>query len=323
MTRKIEISYKTVVFTVLFLLSLWFVYYIKDILFLFFLSLLLMAVLNPSVNWLTRRRIPRVLSVIIVYLALLSGLGLAVGGVIPPLVEQSANFAVSLPVYLENLGLTRYLRDEVVRELVSQLGSIPGQLLKVSLTVFSNILSILMIMVISFYLLLARGRTDSLIEDLFGSERKEKVEAIFNEIEIRLGSWARGELFLMTIVGLMTFVGLFLLKVPYAVPLALLSGILELVPNIGPTLSAVPAMIIGFGINPYLGLAVLGLYFLVQQIENYIIVPKVMEKSVGVNPVVTILALSVGFRLAGVVGAIVSIPVFLVIKTVVSNLYKK
>ena len=323
MTKKIEISYKTIIFTALFILALWFLYFIRDIIFLFFLSLLLMAVLNPSVSWLTSRRIPRVLSVIIVYLALLSGFGVAIGGVIPPLVEQSANFATSLPLYLENLGLTRYLRDEVVRELVSQLGGIPGQLLKVSFAVFSNILSILMIMVISFYLLLARGRTDSLIEELFGSERKEKVEGIFSEIESKLGSWARGEFFLMTIVGVMTFIGLFLLKVPYALPLALLSGILELVPNIGPTLSAVPAMIIGFGINPYLGLAVLGLYFLVQQIENYIIVPKVMEKSAGVNPVVTIFALAIGFRLAGVIGAIVSIPVFLVIKTIVGSVYKK
>jgi predicted PurR-regulated permease PerM len=121
----------------------------------------------------------------------------------------------------------------------------------------------------------------------------------------------------MTLVGVMTFIGLKILQIPYALPLALLAGFLEIVPSIGPILSAIPLVIIGFGISPVTGIAALALAFLVQQVENYVFVPKVMEKSVGLNPIAVLLSLAVGFKLAGVAGVVISVPIFLTIQILI------
>jgi len=125
----------------------------------------------------------------------------------------------------------------------------------------------------------------------------------------------------MTIVGVLSFVGLRLLGIEFALPLAILAGLLEIIPNIGPIVSAIPAVLSGLTVSPLMGLAVAALYFLIQQIENSIIVPRVMQKVVGVNPLVTILSLAIGFKLAGVAGAILAIPVVLVIQVATSEIF--
>jgi predicted PurR-regulated permease PerM len=122
----------------------------------------------------------------------------------------------------------------------------------------------------------------------------------------------------MVLIGVLMFIGLSLLRIPFALPLAILAGVLELIPTLGPIVAAVPVAIIGFGISPLTGVASLALSFLVQQLENYLFVPKVMEKSVGVSPVITLFALAIGFKLAGIAGALFSVPVFIAIQVVLS-----
>jgi predicted PurR-regulated permease PerM len=121
----------------------------------------------------------------------------------------------------------------------------------------------------------------------------------------------------MLLVGLITYVGLRLLGIPYALPLAILAGLLEIIPYFGPIIAAIPAVIIGFSISPLIGIATTALAFLIQQLENYLIVPKIMEKSVGVSPVIILLALMIGFKIAGAMGALISIPVFITLQVFV------
>jgi predicted PurR-regulated permease PerM len=125
----------------------------------------------------------------------------------------------------------------------------------------------------------------------------------------------------MFIVGFANFAGLTVLGVPYAVPLGLLAGILEAVPNLGPIYAAVPAVLVGFGVAPITGVAVIALAFLIQQLEAYLFVPKVMQKSAGVNPIVSLLSLIIGFKIAGVIGAVLSIPVVLTMVVLFEELY--
>ncbi len=121
----------------------------------------------------------------------------------------------------------------------------------------------------------------------------------------------------MAIIGLMTYLGLQLLGIPYALPLAVIAGLLEAVPNLGPTIAAIPAILIGLTVSPYVGLGALILSIVIQQLENNLIVPKIMESATGTEPLVTILVLLVGFTLGGVTGAILSMPIYLTIKTVI------
>jgi len=116
------------------------------------------------------------------------------------------------------------------------------------------------------------------------------------------------------LVGTFTYLGLLILGIPFALPLALLAGVLEIIPYIGPIIAAIPAVLVGLSISPLMGLAVASLAFLIQQFENYLFVPKVMEKSVGVSPIITLVALVIGLRLAGVVGIIVSVPLVITLQ---------
>lgn len=312
--RKIEVSHRTIIFTVAFLILLWFVYFIKDIILEFFVALLIMAILNPSVSRLSRFKIPRGVSILLVYLLFFGLIGFVFAGLLPPLIDQTRSFVNGLPKYLGSLGIVPSLSEQVIQETLSRLGELPRELAKFAASVFSNVIGVLRVLFFAFYLLLARDKLDDQLGFIFGEKRKKEVGMLVDKLETRFGGWARGQISLMILIGLATYLGLTLLGIPFALPLALLAGILEIIPYMGPIISAVPAVIIGLAISPLVGLATAALYFLIQQIENYVLVPKVMEKSVGVNPVVTLLALSIGFRVAGIVGAVISVPVVITLQ---------
>ena len=319
MMKKVEISHKTVIFTVFFLLGLWFLYIIKDIILQFFISLIIMASFNPVVTKLTKFKIPRVLSVFLVYLFFFVILGFAVYAIIPALVVQTASFVSNLPKYLDNLGVPTVLRERVLSEFLVQIGGLPNQIAKASISVFSNALGVFTVLIFAFYLLLSRDKFDDVLAVFTGEDKKRQISDMIDKLEEKLGGWARGELILMTVIGVFTYIGLTLLAIPFALPLAILAGIFEIIPIIGPTVSAIPSVIIGFGISPITGVAAASLAFLIQQVENYVFVPKIMQKSVGVNPIITLLSLAVGFRLSGILGGLIAIPVVISIQVLLKE----
>lgn len=313
--RKVEISHKTIIFTFVFLLSAWFLYYIRDIVLQLFVALLLVAILSPIVEKLSKYKIPKAISILLSYIVVFGVFGMAIGSIIPPLVEQTTNLANTLPNYLQSLGIGNIADGEIIKEALSQLGSVPGQIVKTGFSIFANILNILTVLIFSFYLLLIRDKFDNNLEFLFGKSKGQEVNTLVDSIEKRLGGWARGQLLLMLSIGVLSYIGFMILGIPYALPLAVLAGIFEIIPYLGPLIAAIPAVILGFSISPFMGFAVLALGILIQQIENYLLVPKIMEKSTGVSPIITLLGLAIGFRLAGVVGMIISVPIVIVLLT--------
>lgn len=320
--QKIEISHKTIIFTAVFLIFLWFLYLIRSVLLQLFVALLIMAILNTSVVWLKKYKIPRPVSVAVLYVLLIGVVGWIIAGIVPPLVDQSTSFATSLPEYLQSLSLPGFVNDRLTEELAVQVGKLPSQLLKVSISVFNNALAILGVLIIALYLLLARDKLDDQLTEFFGKSRSKQIMKVVDSLESRLGGWARGELILMFVVGLATYIGLLVLGIPFALPLALLSGVLEAVPTLGPLLSAVPVAIVGFNQSTVTGFASIALMFLIQQLENYLLVPNIMKKSVGVSPVITLVALIVGFKIAGIAGAILSVPLVITIQVISTSLLK-
>lgn len=322
MPKKIEISYKTIIFTVVFLISLWFLYYIRDILVQFFIAVLLAAILDPTVTKISYRKIPRAASVLLVYLAFLGIISFTFAAIIPTLINQTTAFVNNIPSLIKVAGIPQLLSDQIIREVITQLGSLPAQVTRLFISLFSNILSVVVVLVIAFYLSADKEKLERQLEQFIGEFKKEKVLTAVKHIELKLSGWARGQLILMLVVGIAIYLGLILLGIPFSLPLAILAGLLEAVPYIGPILSAIPAVFIGFGASPFLGLATASLYFLVQQFENYLLVPKIMQKSTGVNPVITLLLLAVGFRLAGIVGVIIAIPLFISLRVIADEYYK-
>lgn len=320
MTSKIEISHRTIIFTVVFLVALWALVQIRDLLFLVFIAFILMAALRPLVEGLARIRIPRVLSIILIYCVIFGGFGVSIAGTIPTLVSQSSNFVQDLPTFVQRV-LPYWNID--ARSLTAQIAPISENILKLTVGIFSNVVTTLTVLVFTFYFLLERRNAESLVVETMGEEAASGVIRILREIEVRLGAWIRGEIILMLIVGVFVYIGLSLLKVEFALPLAIIAGVLEIVPMVGPIISAIPAVFVALVVSPFLALSVVALYFIVQQVENNAIVPLVMRKSTGLSPVVTIFALMVGGRFAGIVGAILAIPLVLVLQVVIGAFLKK
>ncbi|HUS59991.1 MAG TPA: AI-2E family transporter [Nevskiaceae bacterium] len=320
MPKKVEISHRTIIFTVLFLISLYFLYQIRQILVVLFISFVLMSAFNPVVNKLEKLKIPRLLGIIIVYLLVILGLGVSIAGVIPPLVDQTATLISRLPDYFQNLRLPAIDQD-IISSQINQLGSIPANLLKITVNIFNNFTALLVIAVVTFYFLIERKNLDHYLAVLFGGDGKDKARAFIDKLERRLGGWVRAQLTLMVIIGVMSYIGLRLLGIEFALPLAILAGILEIVPNIGPVLSAIPAVLAGLVISPLMGLAVAALYFLVQQLENTLIVPQIMAREVGVRPLVVIISLAIGVELGGFIGVVLAIPFVLLLQIAFSEFF--
>lgn len=311
MTKKVEVSHKTIVFAVLFVLFLWTLFIIREIILQFFVALLIMAVLNPFVTRLSKYKIPRSLSILVIYSILLASISFSIATIVPPLVEQTTLFISDLPGFMSNLGLSIVASQQIVSQFVNLLGSLPAQAARITVSLFSNVLAVVTVLVFAFYLLAERKRLDKMLGIILGDTKDKELERIIDILEVKLGGWAIGQATLMFVVGLANYIGLRLLGIPFALPLSILAGILEIVPFIGPIIAAIPAVIIGFGISPVLGFATIALAFLVQQLENYVFVPKITQRSTGVSPIVTLLALSIGFKLAGMVGLLISVPVFI------------
>lgn len=314
MPTRIEISHKTIIFTVVFLLALWFVFQIADILLLLFVAFVLMTALRPMVDLFVRYRIPRVLSVVVVYFLIFGLFGLTFAGMIPTIVDQFAKLIRELPVFVERL-LPFWTFD--IRSLTQQIAPISQSVVRVTVGIFSNIFSVLTIFGVTFYLLLERSDGDQFLKKTFGEEVGLKITRMVMEIEQKLQWWVQGQLILMVFIGVLVFIGLTILRIDYALSLAILAGLLEIIPLIGPIVSAVPAVLVAFGTSPYLALPVIALYIIVQQIENNIIVPMVMKRSVGMSPLMTILALMIGNRFGGVLGAILAVPFVLVLQVII------
>lgn len=317
MTSKIEISHRTIIFTVVFLLALWVLFQIRDILFLVFIAFILMTALRPLVDWLAQARIPRVLAIVFIYIVVFGFFGVSFAGTIPTLVIQSARFVSELPVFL---GKVMPYWNIDVQTLSQQIAPISENIVKLTVGIFSNLVTTLTVLVFTFYFLLERKNLESLFASIMGEDAAERIIVTLKEVESRLGAWVNGEFFLMAIVGASVYLGLTLLHVEFALPLAIIAGVLEIVPMIGPIASAIPAVLVALTVSPFLALSVVALYFIVQQVENNIFVPLVFKKSVGFSPVVTIFALMVGGRLAGIIGAILAVPIVLVLQVILRTL---
>ncbi len=319
MPKKIEISHRTIIFTVFFLLFLWLLYFLRGVLIIFFFSVILMAAFNPLVDRLQRWRIPRALSIILIYILIFGAFGFAIAGVIPPLVDQTQSLVSRFPSYLQSLrwtGFDENLLYNQLNQFTEKLGVISGGVIKIFVNVFQNVVDVVVLIVISFYLLLQRKNLDQYLLRFLGENGQKIGARIVDKIEKRLGGWVRAIVLLMIIVGLLDYIGLRLLGIEFALPLAIFAGMMEIIPTIGPFIATVLAIIAGLTVSPLTALAVGALFFLVQQLENSLIVPKLMEKEVGMNPVITILALIAGIKLGGVMGAILAIPIVLLIEII-------
>lgn len=317
----IEISHRTVIFTIFFLLSLKFIWLIKNIIFSLIIAFIIMSALKPSVIFLTKFKIPRPLAVLFIYLLFIFFLVSLFYIIIPPLALETANLFRNFPNYINQIFPDKnYLNLNFLTQQGLQLTS---GALNVAKMVFSNVIFVISTLFFSIYFTIEENLIKKIFFNFLSSEKISYAEKIFLRIENRLKNWFWGELTLMSVIGIFTYIGLTAINIPYALPLAVLAGLLEVVPNIGPVLSTIPAAIIGLAISPYHFFAIIALYFVIQQAENNLIVPLIMKKAVNLNPIITLFSLLVGGQIAGVIGVLLSVPIVLILETILLELVKK
>ncbi|MDD3887495.1 MAG: AI-2E family transporter [Patescibacteria group bacterium] len=333
--RKVvfDVSYATFLRAVLIVLLLMFLFAVKDILLLIFVALVIASGLDPVVDWLQKKRIPRGISSLFLFLILLGLIALVVYLLVPPLIEQTRQLVEVLPGYFQTVfekvsEFTGYSQEqslekakEILTSLEDKIGGAASSVYDFFSSLFGGILSIVMIFVLSFYFIVEEGSFKKFIRSIVPFRHRPYVEDLVGRMQLQVGKWLRGQLLLGLIVGVVIYIGLSLMGVKYALVLALVAGILEVVPYIGPVISAIPAVLIASAQSPLLALLVVILYFLVQQLENHLLVPKIMQKVVGLNPLVIILVILVAVKLAGVLGAIVAVPAATLISVFLKDMF--
>ena len=328
-SQVIEISPKTIFITIAILFGLFVAWQIKGILLSLVIAYILMSGFAPLVDWFEKEGVNKTVAVLATFILIISVLGLLIFAVIPPLIVQTRELILSLPQYIDNLdrfvqtknGLPNITIDDITQFLTQRIDKALTNVLSVILNVFTGFLTFITVAVFSFYLLLERDKIKQNLFIFFPHLSKERVYRLGHKIEEKLGAWLRGQVTLMLLVGAATWLGLTILGIKYALPLAVVAGILEIVPIIGPIISAVPAIIIAFVQNPVLVIAVIILYLVVQQVENYLLVPKVMERAVGLSPLIIIFALLVGGSLLGIIGALLAVPVTAIIQVILEDFH--
>lgn len=315
MTRKIDISHRTIFFTAAFIFSLWILYLIRDLLIILFIGIILMSALTPMVNLLVRFKLPKAIGIAITYIIIIAAVTGVLISIFPPLIEQSSKLIVTLPPLAAQFFNITNIDRSVFQ---SELTNLSRNVFSLTISIFDNFLTIIFTLVLTFYLLLERDNLESRTAALFVG-REDRVRALLIHIQDKLGAWLRGQLLLSLIIGALSYIGLTILNIPYALPLAMIAGVLEVVPVIGPIISALPAIALALTISPVLAAGVTAMFFIIQQLENNLIVPQVMKRAVGLNPLAVILAVAIGSKLLGVSGALLAVPIVVVLQIIIAE----
>lgn len=323
MPTRIEISSKTILFAFAVAISIWLLVQISQILILLFISLILVSTFHSPVEKLSSLHIPRALSILFIYILFFGVVAVFAGIIVPPLVDQFTNFANRFPEISKNvddfLSIYKIPTANLTQSLTGEFSQFGGSAIRLTFGVFGAVISTITLLVLTFYMLLQWQNVVHLISSAFSVKDERRMIKILNDIQRGLGAWVRGELTLVLVIGLLSFIGLTILGIPYALPLAVIAGVLEIVPVVGPIISAIPAILSALLISPVFALATAALYFVIQQLENHLVVPTVMSRAVGLNPLVTIIALLIGGRLIGIGGAILAVPIVVVAKIILSD----
>jgi predicted PurR-regulated permease PerM len=273
-------------------------------------------------------RVPRWIAILAIYLGLLGILiGIAIL-VVPALVQQARDLWTNLPMLIHSgqqwlIDHDVLSREVTVREAVQQTNrpDAVGRIIGAIWGVIGGIFGFVTILILAFYILVDADAIVRTFVRLFPRPERARVEQACREVTAKLSAWLAGQVLLAAVISTTAAIGLWLLGVPYFYVLALIAGIGELIPIVGPVLSAIPAILVSLTVSPTLALAVLIFWVVQQQFENHVLVPRVMARQVGVSSVVVISSLLVGGSILGIMGAILAVPTAAILQVLFEQVF--
>lgn len=331
MNYSLDNSTKIILRVVVILLALGFIWVIRDIVIVVLLSLVLASAMEPMVDYLTKFKIPRFVSVLGTYIVVIGFFGLLVSLLSPLVIEQAKVLSNNLPSYAVELqarypSLTLFLGGTDLTTIAQKIVTSNGGsdlIFGRALGLFNGLVAVVSVLVISFYLVAADRGMKKFIGDLVPSQYHNTITRLIEKIQRKMGLWVLGQIILSIFIFVLTYIGLTILGVKYALFLAIIAGALEIVPYIGPFVAAVPAVFFAMIQSPPLVIGVIILYIIIQKTEGYVLVPKVMEKTVGTSPLVVLLSLLIGFKLAGVLGILLAVPLAGAITVIIKEFFQE
>ena len=316
------VSLWRVLFVVAFAVAL---YLIKDVLLTLFMALVISSALDAPISYLESKKIPRILATIFVFLAALSVLTLLLYTIVPVAIFEMKNLFEKLEE-LEIPAIGAFITPKLTEELKTNLGNFTNLLfsggvsfIEVIAGIFGGIAFVGAVFVLSFYLAASRDGVERFLRAVLPADAEDIAVKVYLSAKQKLGLWLKGQLILSFTVGILAFLGLWILGVKYSLILGILAAVLEMVPFVGPIFTGATAFLLGVSESLALGIMVIVLFVIIQQIENHLLIPLVMRKTVGLHPVVAVIALLAGAQIAGFVGIILAVPTAVVIQEVIES----
>lgn len=345
--RNISISVNpgSIAFAILFVLLVWLLFALHGIVLIVLTAIVISSAIEPAVLWFMKYRLPRPISVLAVYGLLLGALFSGVYFFVPPLLEEMRNASALLPQYIDQFEFPTTVQDgaailtgggssaipftDTLSELEGAFSNFSEGFFRTVTIVFGGLFSFILIVVLSFYFALQETGVDDFLRVVTPVKYQSYALDLWRRSHIKIGRWMQGQILLSVLIAVLIYLCLLILqfKFPgyeYVLLLAVLAGILELIPVFGSIIAAIPAVLIGFSVGgTTLALIVVAIYLIVNQFQSNLIYPLVVKKIVGVPPLLVLLALIAGGQLAGVLGIIIAVPLAAALQEWLSDIQRK
>jgi predicted PurR-regulated permease PerM len=341
--KVIHISTETIIKSIIIVVFCYLLFYLRDVVLVILTSIVLSSSIEPGVRWFERRKIPRLLGVVFIYAFVALLVAVVLLSLIPIILKDMSGVIESIPIYVNQINnfipvlnesllqgyvpLLREIADNVgnasfIKDLNNNVGG--TDVLGAARTIAQSMITVILTFVLSFYFSVTKDGVAHFLRIITPIRYEEYVIDLWNRTKEKIGAWMQGQIVLAVIVGFLVYSVLAIFKIKHALVLGILSAFFELIPVFGPVLSAIPGIALTL-LDKGLGLAlVITLwYIIVQQLENNLLYPAVVKKIVGISPLLVILALIIGAKLAGLIGIILSVPVSVLLIEFIDDIDRK
>lgn len=352
---SISITSGAIVRAIFLVALVFFLWAIRDLLLVVLAAVVIASAIEPATKFGRRFHLSRLVSVLAVYAGVASLLAAVFYFFIPVFVTDLGDFFSTLPQYVDSISVWNPLSDSTVagigkaKELAQGFSATPslqavsetqtglfanisqisaalseGGIVQAASIFFGGFLSFVLIAVLSFYLSVQENGIEKFLRVVTPRRNEAYVLDLWRRAQEKIGLWMQGQLVLALLVAILVYLGLTILGVRNALLFAVLAALFETIPLFGPILAAIPAVVVSFvdsGVSG--GLITIGLYIIIQQFENHLIYPLVVRKIVGISPILVILALIIGFKMAGFLGVLLAVPVTTIVVEFLSDLERR
>lgn len=340
---RISITTGTLVTALLIIAGVYLFWLLRDLALLVLTAIVIASAIEPGVAFFIRYRIPRFLAALFVYVFVFGAVFSVFYFFFPPIVADAANFLSATPRYLDTLNASAPFSSitntsdligaaqgehssfvQTLLSLQSVFSATSGGVLQLFITFFGGIFSLALVIVLSFYFALQDTGVDDFLRMVMPVAYEEYSVDLWKRAQKKIGLWMQGQILLSVIVGILVYLGLLIIGIPYALLISVFTAMAEIIPIFGSLMAGTIAVVVAYsdgGIS--LAAIVAGLYVVVNQFESNLIYPLIVKKIVGIPPLLVIVALIAGYTLAGFLGVLLSVPVAAVVLEFITDFDKR